>query len=812
MTDPQTAADSVTGQFLLLEVEGMKCGGCVRAVEQRLTQQDGVRQASVNLLTRTAWVDLDRAEERLPALLRSLQELGFQAQPRDENDDQLPSQRERLKERHWWHRWRQLVVALALLLVSSLGHLADAGALGLATTPLAQLWLHALVASAALAGPGRTILVGGLRSALAGAPGMDTLVGLGVASSYLASLVGWLWPAGGWPCFFNEAVMLLGFVLAGRFLEERARYRTGCALEALALLQPEEALLVVDGGPPRPVRVGGLRPGDRIRILPGDRIPVDGVVLEGTSAVDTSSLTGEPLPRAVEPGSELAAGCLNLSAPMELEVLRRGSESAIALIVQLVEKAQLRKAPIQGLADRVAGRFTLAVLLLAASTFLFWWLWGAHHWPAVLMAGTPHSHGAHGHGAPGPAGTPLALALQLAIAVLVVACPCALGLATPAAISVGSGAAARAGLLFRGGDAIETTARLRAVLFDKTGTLSLGRPLVTAVECAPFDRVPADRVAADCVAADLLLQLAASLERDSRHPLAHAVLQEAQRRDLPPLAVRDSRALAGDGLEARLEEPAARMAGLIPVAGAPSLLRVGRFAWLESRGVAVEAGSRARQESLEAGGASVLAVALDGTLLGLIAVEDSPRPDAAATLASLRHRNLALGLLSGDREGPVRRLGSLVGLQPDELAWDLRPEQKLERILAARGFGPVAMVGDGINDAPAMAAADLGIAVGTGTQIAQETADLVVMGDRLDGLPQALEIAHRTMAKVRQNLLLAFGYNLIVLPIAAGALLPGFGIRLSPPLAALLMALSSITVVVNALLLQDGPAGGVERG
>jgi len=810
----------------------MKCGGCVRAVEQRLTQQDGVRQASVNLLTRTAWVELDRAEERLPALLRSLEDLGFPARPRGEDDNQPPSRRERLKERHWWQRWRQLVVALALFLVSGLGHLADAGALGLASTPLAEPWLHALVASAALAGPGRRILVGGSRSALAGAPGMDTLVGLGVGSSYLTSLVGWLWPAGGWPCFFNEAVMLLGFVLAGRFLEERARYRTGRAIEALALLQPEEALLVVDGGPPRPVRVGGLRPGDRIRILPGDRIPVDGVVREGSSAVDTSSLTGESLPQAAEVGRELAAGCLNLAAPLELEVLRRGGDSAIARIVHLVEQAQLRKAPIQGLADRVAGRFTLAVLLLAAFTFLFWWLWGAHHWPAVLTAGTPPGHGSHGHGAPGPAGTPLALALQLAIAVLVVACPCALGLATPAAISVGSGAAARAGLLFRGGDAIENAAKLRAVLFDKTGTLTLGRPLVTAVDCVSLDRNATDPVAPDrgelqreavegipaagCsqaprASADRLLQLAASLERDSRHPLAHAVLQEAQRRDLPLLSIRDPRALAGDGLEARLEEPAARMAGLSPVAGAPSLLRVGRLAWLESVGVGVGGGSRARQETLEGGGASVLAVAFDGALLGLIAVEDSPRPDAAATLASLRQRRLGLGLLSGDREGPVRRLAARVGLQPDELAWDLRPEQKLERILAAAVLGPVAMVGDGINDAPALAAADLGIAVGTGTQIAQEAADLVVMGDRLAGLPQALEIARRTMAKVRQNLIWAFGYNLIVLPIAAGALLPGYGIRLSPPLAALLMALSSITVLVNALLLQEGAASGGER-
>ena len=410
---------------------------------------------------------------------------------------------------------------------------------------------------------------------------------------------------------------------------------------------------------------------------------------------------------------------------------------------------------------------------------------------------------------------------------LVVACPCALGLATPAAISVGSGAAARAGLLFRGGDAIETAAQLRMVLFDKTGTLTLGRPLVTAVECtgppsAAPNGSPGEGVALPSVedqggvkgipsAADRLVQLAASLERDSRHPLAHAVLQEAQRRELPLLSVRDPRALAGDGLEARIEEPAVRMVGLSPIAGAPSLLRVGRLAWLESVGVVVEGGSRARQESLEGGGASVLAVALDSTLLGLIAVEDRPRPDAAATLAALRERHLALGLLSGDREAPVRRLAARVGLLSDDLAWDLRPEQKLVRILAARSRGPVAMVGDGINDAPALAAADLGIAVGTGTQIAQEAADLVVMGDRLDGLPQALEIARRTMAKVRQNLVWAFGYNLIVLPIAAGALLPGFGIRLSPPLAALLMALSSITVVVNALLLQDGSASRMER-
>ncbi|MFM7268960.1 MAG: heavy metal translocating P-type ATPase, partial [Cyanobium sp.] len=525
---------------LLLEVEGMKCGGCVRAVEQRLGQQEGVSAVSVSLLSRTAWLQLDDPVERLPALLHCLDGLGYQARPRQ---DDLPSSRdERLRQRHWWQRWRQLVIALLLVFVSGAGHLAEAGAAGLAGGPLAALWFHALVASAALAGPGRPILIGGLRSALAGAPGMDTLVALGVGSSYLASLVGWLWPAGGWPCFFHEAVMLLGFVLLGRFLEERARYRMGRAIEALAQLQPDQALLLVDAGAPRPVRVGGLRPGDRIRLLPGDRVPVDGRILEGVSSLDSSALTGESHPHPVSPGEELAAGCLNLSGPLDLEVLRSGSQSAIARIVHLVEQAQLRKAPIQGLADRVAGRFTFGVLILAAATFVFWWGWGARLWPAVLHAGA--AHGGHTHGAAGPAGTPLALALQLAIAVLVVACPCALGLATPAALSVGSGVAARAGLLFRGGDAIETAAGLHSILFDKTGTLTLGRPQVSALACFG--------AAAEPDAAERLLQLAGGLEAGSRHPLAHAVLQELEIRHLQALAVEGVRSLAGDGLEGRL--------------------------------------------------------------------------------------------------------------------------------------------------------------------------------------------------------------------------------------------------------------------
>ncbi|MCP9884830.1 cation-translocating P-type ATPase [Synechococcus sp. ATX 2A4] len=802
---------------VLLEVDGMKCGGCVRAVEKRLLAVPGVHQASVNLLTHTAWVGLAAPVEaaqpsldaQVAALLASLEGLGFAARLRDQSLP-APTAAELAQRHRWWLEWRQLIVALALLVVSVLGHLAEAGSLPapLLASPLggllAALWFHALVATLALALPGRSILVRGALSAWHRMPSMDTLVGLGMGSAYLASLAALLWPAAGWPCFFNEPVMLLGFVLLGRFLEERARFRTGRALEQLAQLQPETALLLVGDGPPREVRVGGLRAADRLQLLPGDRVPVDGVVLEGCSAVDVSSLTGEPLPLEARPGSELAAGMLNLQAPLVLEVTRAGAATALARIIALVEQAQARKAPIQRLVDRVAGRFTVLVLVLALATFLFWWLWGTRLWPDLLTVAPQLGHGAAaahalgGHGLHGPghglagtaAETPFGLALQLAISVLVVACPCALGLATPTAITVGSGLAARAGVLFRGGDAIETAARLQAVLFDKTGTLTLGRPLVVAIALSPSD--PAHQLAGEAVDADALIKVAASLEQQTRHPLAHALQQEAERRQLDLWPVGSCATFAGAGVEGDLE-------------GVSGPCRVGRLDWLEQRGVGLDGPLRQRLSALEADGASVLAVAVGGRLLGLVAVHDQPRGDAAATVQELAAMGLSLGVLSGDRQPAVRRLGERLGLPDDALAWELRPEQKLDHIVRWRQQGPVAMVGDGINDAPALAAADLGIAVGTGTQIAQDTADLVILGDRLSSLVLALQLARRTLAKVRQNLFWAFGYNLVVLPIAAGALLPGFGVLLSPPLAALLMAMSSITVVVNALLLH-GPA------
>ena len=769
-------------QTVVLDVEGMKCGGCVSAVERTLLEQPGVQRADVNLVSRAAWLDLAESDGNVDDVLAALAARGFPARERSLEFQPGLNGTTGSPGLSWWRQWRQLMVALVLLLLSVMGHLSEAGQLSVPV--IGSLSFHAGLATVALFGPGRQILVGGIKAARVGAPSMDTLVGLGVGSAYLASLVALVWPTVGWPCFFNEPVMLLGFVLLGRFLEERARFRTGQALQQLAQLQPETARLVLTDGEIREVRVGALRPGERVQLLAGDRIPVDGVVREGLSAVDVSSLTGEPMPLQVEPGTELSSGSLNLEAPLVLEVSRVGSDTALARIIRLVEQAQARRAPIQGLADRVAGRFCYGVMALALATFLFWWLFGASHWPQVLQAdapGLPHAHGmAHGmvHGAQSHhsglgsgATTPIGLALQLTIAVLVVACPCALGLATPTVITVSTGLAARRGWLFRGGDVIETAAALDQVVFDKTGTLTLGRPLVTDV----FGDDP-----------DRLLQWAASLEQSSRHPLAYALLQEAQRRELALIDATRVSTVSGEGLCGELD-------------GVAGDLRVGKPAWLQSFGVDFSAAATAW---LAAAQGSVVAVSVGQVLVGLLQVEDQQRPDVAPSLDRLRTSGLKLAIFSGDREVAVRRLGERLGFAEADLGWQMLPQQKLERLEQLRQEGRVAMVGDGINDAPALAAADLGIAIGTGTQIAQDTADLVLLGDRLDNLPEALSLARRTLNKVRQNLFWAFGYNLIALPVAAGVLLPSQGLLLSPPFAALLMALSSITVVVNALALR----------
>ncbi|GCE64988.1 heavy metal translocating P-type ATPase [cyanobiont of Ornithocercus magnificus] len=758
-------------RLLVLSVEGMKCGACTRAVERTLLEQPYVRQTSVNLVTRTAWVDYCGDSSKVELLLQALAARGFPARLHsDEGKQELNNK----SKTTWWYQWQSLVVALVLLLISILGHLAEGGKLPL--SPLGTPSFHAILATGALVGPGRLILTNGLRNALAFTPSMDTLVGLGVGSAYTASLVALIWPAVGWPCFFNEPVMLLGFVLLGRFLEERARLQTGRALQHLVQLQPEVARLCIDDDKViREVPVSSLKPGDRLQIIAGDRIPVDGLVITGYAAVDVSSLTGEPMPLEAGPGIELSSGMLNLDGTFLMEIQRVGTNTALAQIIQLVEQAQARKAPIQRLADRVAGSFCYGVVTLALATLLFWSTIGTRIWPSVLHDSAQDL--VHGHVSLGStAETPLGLAIQLAITVLVVACPCALGLATPTVITVASGLGARHGWLFRGGDVIERAASLCQVVFDKTGTLTTGRPTVISV--------------LDPKHPGQALRLAASLEQQSRHPLAHALLQEAQRRKLELLTPRTCHTVPGQGLEGELQD----ICGVV---------RIGKPEWLESCGINWDKELRYHHpEEIISQQYSLIAVAVDQRLIGIITVADQPRLDAQVAIQRLKQLGLRLWIFSGDRRESVQHLGAELNFDSKYLYWNMLPEDKQMHLQALSASGTTAMVGDGINDAPALAAADLGIAVGTGTAIAQESADLVLMGDRLEALPEALVLARRTMNKIRQNLIWAFSYNLVALPVAAGVLLPKFGLLLSPPLAALLMALSSIAVVVNALTLR----------
>ena len=764
----------------LLDIDGMKCGGCVRSVEKILLSQENVSNVSVNLVSRTAWLEIkENNDSNVSSILQVLNDRGFPAKKRsteiseETTNQSIHAANQALKE------WRNLIIAISLLLLSVLGHLAESGQLN--QEILGSLGFHASLATIALIGPGLPILKGGVKDALALSPSMDTLVAMGVSSAYIASLVALIWPNVGWPCFFNEPVMLLGFVLLGRFLEERARFRTGKALKELSKLQPETARLVVNDDEIREIRVGALKTNEHIQLLAGDRIPVDGVVTKGNSAVDISSLTGEPLPIDASPGTELSAGSLNLESNLILEVKSVGAKTVLAEIIGLVEKAQARKAPIQSIADRIAGNFCYGVLGLAIITFLFWWQIGPILWPEVINTSTEeflkgHLHHLH-HGQIGVgAETSLGLAIQLSIAVLVVACPCALGLATPTVITVATGQAAKKGVLFKGGDVIEIASSIKEIIFDKTGTLTIGRPIVVGLSCTK------DPI--------YLLQIAASLEENSRHPLAHAILQEAQNQNLLFLKTKAITTYPGKGIYGELEKTEGG-------------IRIGKIEWLNEEGVYLDPDAINEIENESAKGNTIVGVAKNDQFLGIILINDQLRKDAVSALTRLRNQGMNLSILSGDRSSAVKRLAGDLGFDSNHLGWELLPNEKLLRLEKLKKIGRVAMVGDGINDAPALAAADLGIAIGTGTQIAQDSADLVLLGDRLENLPDALLLAQRSMQKIRQNLAWAFGYNLIALPLAAGFLLPGFGLLLSPPVAALLMAISSITVVINALSLRS---------
>ena len=763
-------------ESIQLSVTGMKCGGCVSTVEKILNNSDGIENVSVNLLTESAYFEITQKHIEIESVLENLKENGFPSKIYINDFSKKINKAELEKKKKWNNQWQKLNFALLLLLFSGLGHLAEGGYINLPI--LGNLFFHAVLATSALLFPGRSIIISGFKSFLKNHPDMDSLVALGVTSAYITSLLSLIFPAIGFPCFFNEPVMLLGFILIGRFLEERARYQTGSSISELLDLQPEMANIYLEENKVKSIRVNLLKSGQEIQVLAGDRVPADCVVIKGASSLDVSHITGESKPIQVKEGGQVSNGSLNLNSTLRLKVEKVGSDSSLAKLVNLIESVQANKPPIQRIADKIAGKFTYFVLIFATSSFFFWWKGAEQIWPDLLTHDhngfiTNSSHTLHSS-LGSNAENFLSLAIQLSIAVLVIACPCALGLATPTVITVASGKAAKKGVLFKGGDKIEIASKINQIIFDKTGTLTKGEPFI--LEYKNND----DNL--------FLLKISASLESESRHPIANALVKEAKKQKLNLLPIKNIQTESGRGISGELET-------------INGVINIGSIEWLISKGVRIDSDSKKALETEETKTNTVIGVSIENKLLGFILLGDLLREDAIKTVQKLKKNNFRINVLSGDRKQTVIELAKKIGCNENEIKWELLPQMKLDIIEDLKKTNKVAMIGDGINDAPALAASDLGIAVGSGTQIAKANADVVLMGDQLDGLPYSLGLAKKTIRKIKQNLLWAFGYNLIALPIAAGILFPKYGILLTPSIAALLMATSSITVVVNALSL-----------
>ncbi len=735
----------VRDETLEIGIDGMHCASCVRRVETAVAAVPGVRAAVASLIGNRVTVTLAArpgghlAEATIDAAIR-----GVGKTPRPlaalAAEGPTPQRAEQTRLR------RDLVLAacltVPLVLVAMLAPL-----LGPADPrPVALLSL--LLSTAVLAGPGRRFVVGGARTLWQRAPDMDALVLLGTGAAWLFSAVDTtrmlVRPHLAAPLYFEATSVIVTLILLGRLLEARARGRTGDAIRSLLELQPRTAQVEREGGLVE-LPVALIEAGWLVRIRPGERLPVDGVVVAGRSHVDQSMLTGEPLPVLRQPDDAVVGGTLNGQGSLTVRATEVGDRSVLAGIVRMVEAAQSAKLPIQALLDRVTQWFVPAIMAAATVTFAGWML----------------------------AGAGVATALVFAVSVLIIACPCAMGLATPVSLVVGTGRAASAGVLFRRPVVLQRLASARLVAFDKTGTLTLGRPTLTGVT-----------LRAGAVEAEML-GLAASLEALSEHPLGLAIVVAAQERGIAMRPVEGFEALSGLGVVGLIE------GRRVTVGSARLMIRQG----LDPATFEADAARLA-----QAGGSPLL-VAVDDEVLALLAVADAPRPGVADAVRALRARGVAVAMLTGDDRRTASALAATLGI--DTVRAELLPAEKPAELRAlGRGIAGVVFVGDGVNDAPALAEADVGIALGGGTGIAVETADVVLMSNDPTAVLTAIVLARAVMRNIRQNLLWAFGYNVLLIPVAAGALYPATGLVLSPMLAAAAMALSSVAVLSNALRLR----------
>lgn len=790
-----------------LSIEGMTCASCANRIEKRLSKQPGVTSASVNFAIKVATVKYDPAATGPQKLAKAVDDIGYKAVV-------PPVRRGTVNPVHGHEGHDHAAMLAAQTTGEHAGHAMSGGVggedhsahmnVGEAET---RRLLTKMIVGAALSLPVLVITMSHgkieafnvpwinwlqlalttpvmfwcgwqfFRSAWKGlrhfSANMDTLVAMGTGAAYLYSLAATIRPAffagvggaasnashvegamGGMtmvPVYYEAAAVIIVLILLGKYFEARATGRTSAAIKRLIGMQARTARVMRDGTE-QDVPIESVVVGDRVLVRPGEKIPVDGNVESGQSAVDESMLTGESVPVEKAAGDSVFGATVNATGSLRLVATKVGADSALQQIVRLVQEAQGSKAPIARLADKISGVFVPIVIAIALVTFVIWWFVS-------------------------PVDSRLSMALVTAVSVLIIACPCALGLATPTAIMVGTGRGAEKGILIKGGEALETAHKLTAIVLDKTGTITHGKPAVTDVIPAPGGQLDERE----------LLRLAASAEQHSEHPLAAAIVREATTRGLPLTEPIGFQAVVGHGVEATVDGR-----GVL----------VGKAALLEQRGIRSTLAERAA--GLAAMGRTPMFVAVDGREAGIVAVADTVRPESTEAIATMHSLGLRVVMMTGDNQRTAEAVASQVGV--DLVFADVLPKDKADKVKALQAEGHVVgMVGDGINDAPALAQADVGLAVGTGTDVAMESADITLMRGDLRAVPQAIALSHATMRTIKQNLFWAFIYNLVGIPIAAGVLFPFTGWLLSPIIASAAMAFSSVSVVLNSLRLRSRP-------
>ena len=751
------AATTAPSAEIQLPIEGMSCASCVNRIERFLRKTPGVAEANVNLATEVATITYLPEIAGLDELARAIEAAGYEVRPLPQTADGSRASLVDEADAEAAERAREQR-SLGLSAAMALG--VAAVALGLMYAPALPLTMEQL--AWVLIGPatlvqfwaGRRFYRAAWRAAIHGSTSMDTLVVVGTSAAWAFSVLVTFAPsvfrsAGIEPqTYFDSSTAIVGLVLAGRWMEARAKAQTVGAIKELLGLQARSAR-IVRAGAEVDVPLEEVRVGDMVRVRPGESVPVDGRIVEGESQIDESMLTGEPMPVEKGPGAEVIGATMNGNGTFLFRATRVGRDTALAHIVELVRRAQGSKAPIQRLADRIGGIFVPVVLGIGALTFGLWFVLG-----------------------PDPK---LTHALVAFITVVVISCPCAMGLATPTAIMVGTGKGAEAGILIRGGEALELAAGIDAVVFDKTGTLTRGRPTLGEVIAAPG------------FTANEVLDLAASVERGSEHPLATAILARADETGLGRRAVEGFEAVTGRGVRGRVD-------------GREAV--VGTAAFLESSGVDLRPVAWATAAGTDSSSA-VVYLAIDGRVAGTLPTVDEIKPEASEAVADLTAAGLEVWLVTGDGARVSDWVAAAVGIPADRVLAEVLPAGKVDAVAAIQARGRrVAMVGDGINDAPALARADVGIAIGTGADVAMEASDVTLVGGDPRAVATAIRLSRQTRRVIRQNLFWAFGYNVVLIPVAMGALFPVFGVTLNPAVAAAAMAFSSVSVVSNSLRLR----------